>query len=148
MLHQHEWEIAGQLREITTLRALLTQNTPGAPAGPMTTDVLNGQQRALELAHEATTARILALEKYASHVIAADDADRDWQQATSLSKLNDKYLDLVARTASDDYATGQIAGLTEELSATARERNDRLHDADLAARVLILPTAASTSRHP
>lgn len=148
MLRQHEWEIASQLREITTLRALLTQNTPGAPAGPMTTDVLNGQQRALELAHEATTARILALEKYASHVTAADDADRDWQQATCLSKLNDKYLDLVARTASDDYATDQIAGLTEELSATARERNDRLHDADLAARVLILPTAASTSRHP
>jgi hypothetical protein len=62
----------------------------------MTADVLQAQQRAIELAQEATTARILALERYASQVIAADEADRDWQLATTLSRLNDKYLDLVA----------------------------------------------------
>jgi len=138
LLRQHEWEIAGKLREITTLRALLAANTPGTPAGPMTTDVLRAQQRAIEIAQEGTTARILALERYASQITAADDADRDWQLATRLSKLNDKYLDLVARTASDDYAAGEIAGLTHQLAAAARARNDRLHDADLAASVLML----------
>jgi hypothetical protein len=138
-LRQHEWEIAGKLREITSLRALLAANTPGTPAGPMTTDVLRAQQRAVELAQEATTTRILALERYATQIAAADDADRDWQLATRLAKLNDRYLDLVARSASDDYAAGEIAGLTEQLAAAARTRNDRLHDADLAASVLVLP---------
>jgi len=138
-LRQHEWEIAGKLREITSLRALLAANTPGTPAGPMTTDVLRAQQRAIEVAQEATTSRILALERYADQIIAADDADRDWQLATRLSKLNDKYLDLVARTVSDDYAAGEIAGLTEQLATAARARSDRFHDADLAASVLMLP---------
>ena len=139
LLRQHEWEIAGRLREITSLRVLHAANTPGTPAGPMTTDVLRAQQRAIEIAQEGTTARILALERYASQITAADDADRDWHLATRLSKLNDKYLDLVARTASDSYAAGEIAGLTDQLAAAARARNDRLHDADLAASVLMLP---------
>jgi hypothetical protein len=66
-------------------------------------------------------------------------ADRDWQQATTLSHLNDKYLDLVARTASDDYAAGQIADLTGQLAAAAKARDDRLREADLAASALVLP---------
>jgi hypothetical protein len=139
LLNQHEWEIARQLREITSLRALLAANTPGSPAGPMTTDVLGAQQRAIEIAQEATTARIHALERYASQVAAADAADHDWQLATTLSNLNDKYLDLVARTASDDYAAGEIARLTEQLTAAAQARDDRLRDADLAASALVLP---------
>lgn len=143
LLSQHEWEIAGQLREITGLRALLTTNTPGSPAGPMTTDVLSAQQRATEIAQEATTWRIVALERYARQVIAADAADRDWELATRLSHLNDKYLDLVARTASDDYAAAEIARLTEQLAAAAKARNDRLREADLAASELVLPRARS-----
>jgi hypothetical protein len=145
LLRQHEWEIAGKLREITSLRALLAANTRGTSVGPMTTDVLRAQQRAIELAQEATTSHILALERYASQVIAADEAERDWQQATRLSKLNDKYLELVARTASDDYAADEIAGLTEQLASAARARSDRLHDADLAASALVLPQPAVPS---
>lgn len=143
LLHQHEWELARQLREITNLRALLATNTPGSPAGPMTTDVLSAQQRAIEIAQEATTGRVLALERYARQVIAADAADADWELATTLSHLNDKYLDLVARTASDDYATAEIARLTEQLTAAAQARNDRLREADLAASELILPSTES-----
>ncbi len=138
-LAQHEWEIAGKLCEITNLRALLAANTAGNLVGPMTADVLRAQQRAIEVAQQATTARITALERYARQITAADHADRDWQQATRLSGLNDKYLDLVARTASDDYAAAEITDLTEQLAAAARLRTDRLHDADLAASVLILP---------
>jgi len=144
LLRQHEWEIASKLREITNLRALLAANIAGNQVGPMTADVLRAQQRAIDVAQEATTARVLALERYASQITAADQADYDWQQATRLSKLNDKYLDLVARTASDDYAVAEIAGLTEQLAAAARARNDRLHEADLAASVLILPQTPSS----
>ena len=139
LLDQHEWEIACQLREITTLRSLLAVNSPNSSVGPMTTDVLRAQQRAIEVAQEATTTRVAALERYARQVIAAEQADRDWQLATTLSHHNDKYLDLVARTASDDYAAGEIAGLTEQLSAAAKAREDRLREADLAATALVLP---------
>jgi hypothetical protein len=104
-----------------------------------------GHQRAIELAQEATTARVVALEHYAEQITAADDADRDWQQAVKLSKFNDKYLDLVARTASDEYAIGEIAGLTRQLAVAAKARHDRLHEADLAAHVLTLPTTSIES---
>jgi hypothetical protein len=48
-------------------------------------------------------------------------------------------LDLVARTASDDYAAGEIADLTGQLAAAAKARDDRLREADLAASALVLP---------
>lgn len=139
LLRQHEWELAGKFREITSLRSLLAKNTLGGGAGPMTADVLRAHRRAIELAQESTAARVVALERYAEQVNAADEADRDWQQAVKLSEFNDKYLDLVARTASDEHAIGEIAGLTEQLSAAARARRDKLHEADLAARILALP---------
>ena len=138
-LRQHEWEIAVKLREITSLRAMLADGTAGAPSGPMTSRVLSGQQRAVELAQHATTARVAALESYASQIRAADDAERDWQQATTLSRRNDTYLDLAASTAADDWAAGELAFLTQELTAAAQARRERLHDVDLAASVLILP---------
>jgi hypothetical protein len=138
LLRQHEWEIAGKLREITHFRSLLAENTRDSSAGPMTKDVLSAQQRAIELAQEATAARIAALERYAEQIRAADDADRDWQQAMKLSKLNDRYLDLVARTASDEYAVGEIADLAKRLAIATKTRHDRLHEADLAAHILAL----------
>jgi hypothetical protein len=147
LLREHEWEIAGQLREITDFRSLHAASTPGRPAGPMTADVLSAQQRAIGLAQEAIAARVAGLEHYARQIAAADDAERDWQQAVRLSEFNDKYLDLVARTASDETAAGEIAGLSGQLAAAAKARHDRLHEADLAAHVLALPgTSAEIPR--
>jgi hypothetical protein len=148
LLEQHEWEIACQLREITSLRSLHAVNSPGSSVGPMTTDVLRAQHQAIELALEATTTRVAALEQHAGQVIAADHADRDWQLATTLSHLNDKYLDLVARTASDDCAAGEITGLTEQLVAAAKAREDRLREADLGASALVLPQPRPQPREP
>jgi hypothetical protein len=141
VLGQHEWEIAGELRDITKLRSLHAENTRVCPAGPMTTDVLTAHERAIELAQEASIARVAALERYAEQITAADKADRDWQRAVELSKLNDRYLDLVARAASDQHATSEIARLTEQLAAATQARHDRLQEADLAAEVLALPGA-------
>lgn len=138
-LGQHEWEIAGELRDITKLRSLHAENTRVGPAGPMTTDVLTAHERAIELAQEASIARVAGLERYAEQITAADEADRDWQRAAELSKLNDRYLDLVARTASDQHAASEIARLTEQLAAATQARHDRLQEADLAAEVLALP---------
>jgi hypothetical protein len=138
LLGQHEWEIASELRDITKLRSLHAENTQAGPPGPMTTDVLTAHERAVELAHQASTARVAALERYAEQSAAADEADRDWQRAVELSRLNDRYLDLVARTASDQHAASEIARLTEQLAAATQARGDRLHEADLAAEVLAL----------
>jgi hypothetical protein len=139
VLREHEWQIARKLREVTDLRRVLAENIPGASPGPMTTQVLSAQRQAIEMAHQAIAARVTALDRYARQVAAADDADRDWRDAVKLSKLNDRYLDLVARTASDECASGYLAGLAEQLATATAARNDRLREADLAAEVLVLP---------
>lgn len=139
VLSQHEWDIAVELAKITKLRSLHQENARLGPAGPMTTDVLTAHQRAVDLAQEATAARVAALERYAEQVTAADEADRDWRRAAKLSELNDQYLDLVARTASDEHAVREITRLTEQLQAAAQARQDTLRQADLAAAVLALP---------
>src|SRR5579872_636574 len=143
LLRQDEWEIACQLREITSLRTLIVQRSPAATAGPMTTDVLGAQQQAINIARHAAVTRITALEHYARQIAAADNANRDWHQSTELSKLNPRYLDLVARTASDQYAATEITSLTDQLAAATRTRTARLREADLAADVLELPATAS-----
>jgi hypothetical protein len=143
MLRENEWQIADKLRKITFLRSLRKANVAGGPTGPMTNDVLERQRRALELAQEGTTSRVIALERYAAQIAAADEAERDYQQATRLARHNDKYLDLVAHTASDSHATEEITGMTERLAIAARTRHERLHDADLAARALVLPSESA-----
>jgi len=139
VLREHEWQIAGKLREVTELRRVLTANCAGASPGPMTTHVLSAQRQAIDVAGQAIAACVTALERYAQQVAAADHADRDWRDAIEMSKLNDRYLDLVARTASDEYVTSHLAGLAEQLATATAARNDRLHEADLAAEVLVLP---------
>src|SRR6266705_1910055 len=105
VLRQHEWEIAVALREITELLLDLVSGYAGGTAGPMTTAVLVSQNRAISIARDATTARVLALELLSAQVAAAEAARRDWETAHRMAANNDKYLDLVARTAADEYAT-------------------------------------------
>jgi hypothetical protein len=52
---------------------------------------------------------------------------------------NDKYLDLVARTAADQYATVEIAGLADQAGAAAQAFRETLQRAALAAEALALP---------
>jgi hypothetical protein len=99
VLQQHEWEIAVALREITELLLDLVSSYAGGTAGPMTTAVLASQNRAISIARDATTARVLALESLAAQVAAAEAARGDWETAHRMAANNDKYLDLVARTA-------------------------------------------------
>lgn len=139
VLRRHEWEIAIALREITELRVEHASSASAGGPGPMTAAVLASQQRALTLAQDGTAARVSALERYAVQVKAADAAQRDWQNAVRISGLNDKYLDLVARTAADEHAVAEIAGLTAQAAAAARVFQDSLEQAALAAEILALP---------
>lgn len=139
VLRQHEWEIALALREITELLLDLVASYAGGTAGPMTTSVLVSQNRAISMARDGTTARVLALELLAAHVAAADAARRDWETAHRMAANNDKYLDLVARTAADQHATLEIAGLAEQAAEAAQAFRETLERASLAAEALALP---------
>jgi hypothetical protein len=138
-LKRHEWEIASTLREITALRAESGTSLPGASPGPVTDAVLESHRRALALAQQATTARVCALERYAAQVRVTDAARLDWQSALKIAGLNDRYLDLLARTAADDQAIAEITTLTEQASAADEAFRESLDRATIAAEALVLP---------
>ncbi len=139
ILRWHEWEIAVALREITELLLDLVSSYAGGTAGPMTTTVLVSQNRAISLARDATTARVLALELLAAQVAVAEAARRDWETAHRMAANNDKYLDLVARTAADQHAAVEITGLAEQAATAAQALRETLQQATLAAEALALP---------
>ena len=139
ILRQHEWEIAVALREITELLLDLVSDYAGGTAGPMTTAILISQNRAISIARDATTARVLALELLAAQVAAAEAARHDWETAHRMAANNDKYLDLVARTAADQRATVEITGLAEQAAEAAQALRETLQRATLAAEALALP---------
>lgn len=141
-LRWHEWQIAIALRDITDLRAEHEFNA-AASAGPMTASVLGPQQRALKLAQDAIESRVTALERYATEVLAARSALRDWQDALRISDLNDRYLDLVAHTAADEHAVTEISGLTEQATAAAQAVRESMRQVGLAAAALALPEPAA-----
>jgi hypothetical protein len=136
VLRRHEWDVAVALREITELRRL---HAVQDPAGQLTVAVLAAQQRAISLAADATGARVAALERFAGQVAAADAARRDWREALELSGLNDRYLDLVARTAADQLAVSELNDLTEQAALAARALQDSLRAAVETAEMLALP---------
>jgi hypothetical protein len=138
-LKTHEWEIASRLREITALRAGCGTGLPGASPGPMTEAVLESHRRALALAEQATTARVRALERYAAQLRVTEAARLDWQSALKVAGLNDRYLDLLARTAADDQAIAEITAWTDQASAADEAFRDSLRRAAIAAQALVLP---------
>jgi hypothetical protein len=138
-LNRHEWEIAATLREIAALRAESGASLPAVSPGPMTDAVLESHRRALALAQQATTARVCALERCAAQVRVTDAARLDWQSALKIAGLNDRYLDLLARTAADDQAIAEISTLTEQASAADEAFRESLHRATIAAEPLVLP---------
>jgi hypothetical protein len=139
VLRQHEWEIAVSLREITELLLDLVSSSGGGSIGPMTATVLIPQNRAISIARDATTVRVLSIELLAAHVAAAEAARRDWETAHRMAANNDRYLDLVARTAADQHATAEISGLTERAAEASQALRETLQQATLAAEALVLP---------
>jgi hypothetical protein len=136
-LLEHEWEIAVALRDITDLRAEHGMNV-AASVGPMTKAVLESHERALRQAQEAIAARVAELERYGACMKAAVIAYRDWQDALRVSELNDQYLDLVARTAADEYAIAEISGLTDRAEVAARTFQETVQQVSVAAAALDL----------
>ena len=138
-LRWHEWEIATQLRDITRLRTEHLSATCTRMPGPMTAAVLASHRLALTKAQDATTKRITALERYAAHVKAADDAQQDWRDALRAADRNPKYLDLIARTAADQHAVAELTILTDQAAAAEQAFQDSIDQAIVAAGALTFP---------
>ncbi len=134
-LRRHEWEIATALRTVTRLGAI---HAAQRPAGSMTVSVLAAQRRALDVAQEATAARVAALERFAAEAATADTAYQDWRDALELSGLNNQYLDLVAATAADEIAIAELTDLTDRAAITASALQDSLHAASQTAELLAI----------
>jgi hypothetical protein len=75
----------------------------------------------------------------ASALCITDAARLDWQSALKIAGLNDRYLDLLARTAADDQAVAEIAALTGHASAADEAVRESLRRATMAAEALVLP---------
>ena len=110
----------------------------------MTDAVLESHRRALALAEQATTARVCVLERYAAQVRVTDAARLDWQSAIKIAGLNDRYLDLLARTAADEQAIAEITALTEQASAADEAFRESLRRATIAGEALVLATDDET----
>jgi len=136
-LRRHEWDIACAARSLSEVRTLPTAD---GSAGVMTAAVADAQRRALSLAEQSVADRVGALERYAEEVAAADAARNDWHEALRLSGLNDRYLDLVARTAADELAVVELRELTGQAAITVQVLKDSLRDASSAAEALALPS--------
>ena len=133
-LRRQAWEIAVALRDIAERRAEL----PTGKIGPITAPVVAAQKHAITIAEDATRARVNALDHYAAQVAKADAARRDWTTAQEAAKRNDKYLDLVARTAADQHATADLSDLGASAAEAARILQETLTDATFAAETLAL----------
>src|ERR1022692_768728 len=120
-LRRQEWETADALRNITSLRA---ESDANPAVGPQTAEVREPQQRALATAQEYIAARVSATERYAAQVKIADEAFIDYEGAIKASDLNDRYLDLLARTAADEHAIEELKGLTEQATAAKQVFDD------------------------
>ncbi len=135
-LRHHEQEITVLLHDIARLRAQLPF---GQSTGPMTSAVLDPQQRILTQARVSAESRVQAMERYAAEVSAADAARLDWENAVRLSGLNERFLDLAARTAADEHAIGELKDLTGQAAVAAEAFRQSLRQASMAAEALALP---------
>jgi hypothetical protein len=138
-LRRHEWEIAVALREISELLVELAASFAAGGAGPMTLTVAASQNRAILIARDGIAGRVAALERLAGQVAAAEAARQDWETAHQLAARNDKYLDLVARTAADERASAEISSFADQATEAARLMRETLAEAALAAEALALP---------
>jgi hypothetical protein len=118
-LTEQEWDIALALREQAALRAERAERAglSRRAAGPRTAQQLDRQFRAAQAAEDSIASRVAALERYVAEVREADVAYRDWQQAEALADLSGRHLDMLARTAADQYHLAELEAMSRHARA-------------------------------
>jgi hypothetical protein len=115
-LAEQEWDIAVALREHAQLRVARAELAP-AEVGTAVAAVLASQAEVARAAEASLADRVAALERYADEVRSADAAYQDWQRAAALAKLNDRHLDMLARTAADELGIAEIEAMSQQARA-------------------------------
>ncbi|MGD0704957.1 MAG: hypothetical protein ABSA02_34355 [Trebonia sp.] len=112
-------EIADALREQARLsaeRSWLAEPSPGSPAA----ELLEQHRQAARAAHRSIAARVAALERYAAEVRQADADYRDWRQHAAISELTGPHLDMLARTAADEYRIAELTAMIDQARSVRR----------------------------
>ncbi|GLZ14944.1 hypothetical protein Acsp04_51790 [Actinomadura sp. NBRC 104425] len=146
-LPAEEWEIAQTLMTHSRMREE-QRRLRESDLTPLEKSRFAPQREALRRSVAAVTERIEALEEYAAHTAAADDAYRRQRrrampppdhsaQILELERRNEAYEELLARTAAHELAAERI----EELAEDAAEVESALRRAGDAARRVGGPSA-------
>ncbi|RAY11972.1 hypothetical protein DPM19_26845 [Actinomadura craniellae] len=134
-LPRQEWEIARVLARQARLRheqdPFLSDTVP-----PEVQAAVSSLREKLEQSVRAVTRRIEALERYADHALAADEALRAHRQLETLAERAHEYDELVADTVRDDLAVSAIERLTAQGDELVRTLRGRLAEAAAAAAAL------------
>jgi hypothetical protein len=110
VLPQAEWEIATGLAEYSRL----IREHDGAE-GAAVLRLVDQRHAALEASLSGLARRVKALQSYANAVEEADARLREFRNVQHLTDKGDEVLALLARTAGDDLAIGEITGMTEQV---------------------------------
>ena len=114
-LTEQEWDIALALREQAGLRAERAELS--GLTGPLSAGLLDRHVQAAQAAEDSVASRVAALERYVAEIREADAAYRDWQQAAALADLSGRHLDMLARTAADQYHIAEIEAMARHARA-------------------------------
>jgi hypothetical protein len=82
--------------------------------------------------------RVEALENYAAQVRKADAARMDWKTAQQVASINDKYRDLIARTAAAEHAVADLTKDSLNAERAAKALSETLASAVPAVETLVL----------
>jgi hypothetical protein len=70
-----------------------------------------------DLPESSLAARVDALERYAAEIREADAAYREWPHAGRRSELDGQHMDMLARTAADEYRLAEIEAMSQQARA-------------------------------
>lgn len=114
-----EWDIALALREQGSLRAS-REAVGDPPPGSAGAKLLAQHHDVARAAEESIIRRVVALERYATEVRAADDAYRQRLQHAAIAGLSAPHLEMLARTAADDHGIAELDAMTDQATAVRR----------------------------
>jgi hypothetical protein len=127
-LPQQEWEIAQVLARQSALRGELS-DLLGEGVEPEVEAAMHPLREKLDLSVRAVTRRIEALEHYADHTRAADQAFQAHRQLIEITARAHVYDELVADTVRDDLAVPAIERLAEQSDELVQTLRSRLTEA-------------------
>ncbi len=135
VLPEQLWEIGTRLRRLTDMRARARVSSD-IQLDVDVSGLLAERRAALRAADAAVTARVEALERYAAHLAAAEEHHRHLAAVRQLMEEQQEYRDLLAASAADEQAIGQVEELTDRARLAEADLRRSLEEAAQAARLL------------